>query len=503
VKQAKVVLDREFTVGAVDPRLYGCFVEHLGRCVYQGIYEPGHPTADADGFRGDVLDLVRELDMPVMRYPGGNFVSGYNWEDGVGPVDQRPRRMDLAWKTVETNRFGTNEFMDWCRKAGTAPMLAVNLGTRGPEEARNLVEYCNMKGGTAWSDLRKSHGYAQPHDVKLWCLGNEMDGHWQMGHKTATEYGRVACETAKLMKWTDPTIELVACGSSGRGMPSFGAWEAEVLDHTFDHVDYVSIHTYYGNQANDTPSFLAQPEEMNDFIHEVAATCDYVAARRKSRKRIMLSFDEWNVWFHSVNDVKKFGIKDWAEMPPILQDIYTMEDVLVVGGMLITLLNNADRVKIGCLAQLVNVIAPIMTAQGGPAWRQTIFHPFAQASRFGRGTVLRSVVTAPLYDCKQRTGVPYLASACVHNPEEDTLTVFAVNRSLTDRLRVAVDCRGFGRVTVRDWSVVRHPDLQAVNTRERPNAVRPVAAKGAHIDRGVLTVALPPASWNVIRLKTG
>jgi alpha-N-arabinofuranosidase len=295
--KARITLDKDFTIGTVDPRLFGCFVEHLGRCVYEGIYEPGHPMADEEGFRTDVLDLVRELDMPVMRYPGGNFVSGYRWEDGVGPKAGRPRRMDLAWKSIETNQFGLNEFVSWCRKARTAPMLAVNLGTRGPAAARDLVEYCNVASGTAWSDLRRTHGHAAPHNVKLWCLGNELDGPWQMGHKTAGEYGRVACETAKLMKWTDPAIELVACGSSGRGMPTFGAWEAEVLDHTFDHVDYLSIHTYYGNPAGDTPSFLAQPEEMNDFIREVAATCDFVAAKRRSRKRIQLSFDEWNVWY--------------------------------------------------------------------------------------------------------------------------------------------------------------------------------------------------------------
>jgi alpha-N-arabinofuranosidase len=504
MKKATIIVDRDYAVGSVDPRLYGCFVEHLGRCVYEGIYEPGHPAADEDGFRTDVLALVRELDMPVMRYPGGNFVSGYNWEDGIGPADRRPRRMDLAWKTIESNRFGINEFAAWCRKAGTAPMVAVNLGTRGPEAARNLVEYCNVAGGTAWSDLRRRHGHARPHGVRLWCLGNEMDGTWQMGHKTAAEYGRVACEAAKLMKWTDPTIELVACGSSGRQMGTFGAWEAEVLEHTFDHVEYLSIHTYYGNQERDTPAFLARPEEMSDFIREVVAACDYVAARRRSRKRIMLAFDEWNVWYHSSEERRKRRPADhWREAPPLLQDVYTMEDVLVVGGMLIALLNNADRVRIACLAQLVNVIAPIMTARGGPAWRQTIFHPFAQASRFGRGTVLRQDVGSPVYDTKQRSGVPYLSSACVHDPERDTLTVFAVNRSLSDRLPLSVTLRAFGRASLIEWSVVRHANLDAANTRERPDEVRPVRARGARVAGGALTAVLPPASWNVLRLKVG
>jgi len=498
--KARIALDRDFSIGAVDPRLFGCFVEHLGRCVYGGIYEPGHPKADPDGFRTDVMELVRELGMPVMRYPGGNFVSGYNWEDGVGPKDKRPRRAELAWKSTETNHFGTNEFVTWCRKANTAPMLAVNLGTRGPEEARQLVEYCNHPGGTAWSDLRKRHGFAAPHGVKLWCLGNEMDGPWQMGHKTAAEYGRVACEAAKLMKWVDPSIELVACGSSGRGMPTFGAWEAEVLEHTFDHVEYVSIHTYYGNSDNNTPAFLARPDEMSDFIREVVSTCDYVSAKRKSAKRILLSFDEWNVWFHSCNHDRT--IKPWAEAPPMLQDAYTLEDALVVGGMLITLLNNADRVKIACLAQLVNVIAPIMAEKGGPAWRQTIFHPFAQASRFGRGTVLRQAVDSPRYDVKERQGVPYLSSSCVLNPDGG-LTIFAVNRSLRDKLALTVDLRAFPRLQVEEWSVLQHRNLKAVNSRKNPDVVKPVAGKGAKVKDGKLAAVLSPASWNVIRLAAG
>lgn len=498
---AKVTLDRDFVLDRVDPRLFGGFAEHLGRCIYGGLYEPDHPTADPHGFRGDVLELVRELDMPVLRYPGGNFVSGYRWEDGVGPRDQRPARLDLAWKTTEPNLFGTNEFVDWCRAAGSAPMLAVNLGTRGPAEARELVEYCNHPGGTQLSDLRRAHGWEAPHDIKLWCLGNEVDGTWQMGHKTAQEYGRAACEAAKLMRWTDPRAELVVCGSSFRGMSTFAAWEREVLEHTFDHVDYVSIHSYYGNQNGDTASFLTRPDEMSEFIDEVVATVDHVAAQRRSRKRIMLSFDEWNVWFHSHDDRRKYDIKDWDVAPPLLQDEYTMEDALVVGGMLITLLNQCARVKIGCIAQVVNVIAPIMTQAAGPAWRQTIFWPFAQASRHGRGTVLRALVDSPRYDSAARQGAPVLALAAVR-PDDDAarLTLFAVNRSLTEPLAVEVDARSFGDFTAIDHQVLRHADLLATNTVEAPDNVRPAAAQAARPEGGRVRLELPPASWNVVRL---
>jgi len=494
--KAQLTLDKDFVVDRIDPRLYGGFVEHLGRCVYEGIYEPGHPSADAQGFRQDVLALVRELDMPVMRYPGGNFVSGYRWEDGVGPRSQRPVRMDLAWHTRESNQVGVNEFMDWCRLAGTAPMMAVNLGTRGPEEARQLVEYCNHPGGTALSDWRRSHGYASPHAIKMWCLGNEMDGDWQMGSKTAAEYGRIACEAAKVMKWVDPSIELVVCGSSNRGMDTFGAWEAEVLEHTFAHADYLSLHQYYGKRDKDTMKFLAQPELMGDYIREAVATCDYVAARKKSSKRIQLSFDEWNVWYHSHGD--RQDLSKWPMAAPLLEDIYNMEDVLVFGGMLITLLNHVDRVKAACLAQLVNVIGPIMTRKGGPAWRQTIFYPFMQASKYGRGETLRAIVRSPVYQTAARADVPYLASAVTRDAAG--VTIFAVNRHLAEPLALSVDLRSFEGLKVAEWTVMRHDRLDAVNT-EKVEAVRPVKTKGAVMKDGRhLAVRLPPASWNVVRL---
>lgn len=495
--KSTITLHPQFAISPVDPRLFGGFAEHLGRHIYEGMYEPGHPTADEQGFRQDVIALVRELNMPVMRYPGGNFVSGYNWEDGVGPKDQRPTRLDLAWNSTETNQFGTNEFVDWCRKVGTEPLLAVNLGTRGPEEARNLVEYCNHPSGTAWSDLRRAHGYEQPHGVKSWCLGNEMDGPWQMGHKTASEYGRVACEAAKLMKWTDPTAELVACGSSGRHMPTFGAWELEVLEHTFDHVEYLSLHTYLGNGANDTPSFLAMPDAMGDFIEESVALCDAVAAKRKSKKRIMLSFDEWNVWYHSFNHEKP---APWSQAPHLLEDAYTFEDALCVGGMLIELLNHADRVKIACLAQVVNVIGAIMTEAGGPAWRQTIFHPFAMASANGRGTVLQALVDSPAYDCRERQGAPVVKLSAVHKPESGELVLFALNRSLDEPLLIEADLRAFPGLQVAEWSALRHDDLKATNTKEQPGNVAPQALTGADVAEGRLNATLPPASWNVMRL---
>jgi alpha-L-arabinofuranosidase len=496
---AQITLHPDFHIGPIDPRLYGSFIEHLGRAVYGGIYEPGHPTAGSDGFRGDVLQMVRELNVPLVRYPGGNFVSGYNWEDGVGPREQRPRRLELAWKSTETNAVGLNEFMAWCAQAGTAPMLAVNLGTRGPDAARSLVEYCNFPGGTYWSDQRRTHGVATPHNVRLWCLGNEMDGLWQIGHKTAEEYGRVASETAKVMKWVDPAIELVVCGSSNRAMPTFPAWEATVLELTYAQVDYVSLHSYYGNQANDTPGFLARALDMERFITSVIATCDYVRARTRSRKTINLSFDEWNVW-HNIATWEQALTEPWPVAPPLLEETYTFEDAVLVGSLLITLLKHADRVKIACLAQLVNVIAPICTVNGGGAWRQTIFYPFQHASRYGRGLALPVNARSPHYDDPELGPVPSLDAVAVLNPADEALTVFAVNRNLEAPLPLestGLDLRDY---TVVEHITLTHPNLKACNTLADPYQVVPRSAGDARIEAGRLQTTLPKLSWNVIRL---
>jgi alpha-N-arabinofuranosidase len=496
--KASMVIDTAYRIGDIDKRMYGSFIEHVGRAVYGGIYEPGHITADADGFRQDVIDLVKKLQVPIVRYPGGNFVSGYNWEDGIGPKDSRPKRLDLAWRSIETNAIGVNEFAAWAKKIGAEVMMAINLGTRGIDAARNLVEYCKHPGGSSWSDLRKAHGVDEPHRIKTWCLGNEMDGPWQIGHKTAEEYGRLACETAKAIRCVDPDIELVACGSSHAHMRTFPEWEATVLDHTYEHVDYISLHTYYGKRDQDTPSFLARSLDMDRYINAVIATCDFIKAKKRSKKSINLSFDEWNVWYHSHEADRR--IKPWQVAPPLIEDVYTMEDALVVGTMLITLIKHADRVKIACLAQLVNVIAPVMTQTGGPAWAQTIYYPFLHASLYGRGTALNPVMESPQYDCKDFTDVPYIEAAVVKNSEEE-MTLFAVNRHQTDAILLEADLRQLTGFRVLSHTVLEHEDLQATNTATDPQRVAPHEINASTITEGMLQARLPKLSWNVIRLQ--
>jgi alpha-N-arabinofuranosidase len=497
VGSARVVIDPSRRVAELDRRVFGSFVEHMGRCVYTGIYEPEHPAADDDGFRTDVLDLVRELGVSLVRYPGGNFVSGYRWEDGVGPRAERPVRRDLAWRSTETNEFGLDEFMAWTRRAGVEAMMAVNLGTRGVQEALDLHEYATHPAGTALSDLRVANGTAEPHDVRLWCLGNEMDGPWQTGHKTAREYGRLAAETARALRQADDRLQLVACGSSGSQMPTFGAWEATVLEESYDLVDMVSAHAYYQEVDGDVASFLASGVDMDHFIDSVVATADAVGARLGSRKRIGISFDEWNVWYQSRFE-EEGPPPGWPKAPRLIEDRYNVTDAVVVGGLLVSLLRHADRVQAACLAQLVNVIAPIMTEPGGPAWRQTIFHPFAQASALCSGDVLSLALDSPTVTTTRFGEVTALDAVATR--DDRGTTVLVVNRSADDDAEVTVDTRPLGRQRVESCTTIHDSDRFAVNTADDPDRVRPRPLEVTADGDGV-RLTLPAVSFTVLRLR--
>ncbi len=498
MQQASFVIDPSFPIAPVDRRVFGTFVEHMGRCVYTGVFEPDHPSADAEGFRGDVLELVRELGPTLVRYPGGNFVSSYRWEDGVGPREERPTRLDLAWRAIEPNTVGLDEFAGWARGAGLEPMMAVNLGNRGIQEACDVLEYSNHPSGTRWSDLRIANGSKEPHGFKLWCLGNELDGPWQVGRKTPAEYGRLAAETAKAMRLVDPSIELVAVGSSHSQMPTFGTWEDTVLEHTYEHVDYVSMHAYYEEIDGDLGSFLATAVDMDAFIDAVVATADSVGARLRQRKRLKVAFDEWNVWYQ-----RRFvGAPnlDWQFARPLIEDRFTAADAVVVGSYLISLLNHADRVTVACQAQLVNVIAPIMTEPGGRAWRQTIFHPFAQAARLARGQVLRVEARSPTYSTETYGEVPLLTATATHDPASGEVVVLAVNRGTQEPLPLAVELHGFGPLVLAEHSVLAEDDPYATNTADDPDRVVPRAGRDARVADGRLEAVLPPVSWTVLRL---
>ena len=499
---ARLTIDPQFEVGPIHRRLFGSFVEHLGRCVYDGIYEPGHPTADAEGFRRDVIELVRELGVSTIRYPGGNFVSGFRWEDSVGPRDARPRRLDLAWHSTETNEVGLHEFAGWLEKVDSELMLALNLGTRGTLEALDLLEYCNIRSGTALSDRRIANGLSEPLGVGMWCLGNEMDGPWQLGHRSAEDYGKLAAQAARGLRQLDPSVELVVCGSSGSQMPTFGEWERVVLTETYDEVDYISCHAYYQEKDGDLASFLASAVDMDRFIDTVVEISDEVRAAKHSSKRVDISFDEWNVWYFDryQNDDKLSGIDNWPIAPRLLEDAYSVADAVVVGSLLISLLKHADRVASASLAQLVNVIAPIMTEPGGPAWRQTTFFPFATTSRLATGSALDVRVDSPAYDTAVYGTVPVIDAVATHDATTGRTAVFLVNRSPSDQAEVTIDVAGLGSARVLAVHTLADPDVTAKNTLDQPDRVRLAPNTSAAASGGAVTITLPAVSWTAIEL---
>ena len=481
----------------VNPRIYGSFVEHMGRCVYGGIFEPGSPYSNEEGFRTDVLDLAREMGVTTVRYPGGNFVSGYQWEDGVGPKEERPTRLDLAWRSVETNQFGLNEFMKWIKLLDAEPIMAINLGTRGVLEAAQLIEYSNYPEGTTFSDLRKQHGVSEPHQIGVWCLGNELDGPWQIGHKSAEDYGKLAKETAKAMRLVDPDVKLVACGSSFEEMPTFGEWEETVLDHTFDEVENISMHAYYEKFDDDSLSFLASSARMDRFIKGVIERADKIAAKKGSDKKINISFDEWNVWYQ-----KKFpGVDklEFVQAPRIIEDDYTVEDAVVVGSLLMTLIKNSERVDMACQAQLANVIGPIRTESGKPAWRQTSFFPFALTSKYGRGEVVDLEIEARTENANLFENLPMVDSVATR--DGDYLNVFMLNRELKDSTDLSIELEALNIDHFVEGFLIGGENLDVQNTAEKPEAFSPDSISPSEIGTNGFSIALPKVSWSLLRFK--
>ncbi|MBO4355434.1 MAG: alpha-N-arabinofuranosidase [Clostridia bacterium] len=500
MKSAKLTLDKAFAVSEVDRNLFGAFIEHMGRGVYEGIYQPGNANSDENGFRKDVLDLVRELGVTIVRYPGGNMVSAYNWEDGVGPKEDRPVRLEAAWKNIEDNSFGTNEFIDWSRKTGITPMLAVNLGTRGLSEAKDFLEYCNFPGGTSYSDLRKSHGYPDPHNVRYWCMGNEMDGPWQIGHVDASAYGSLAQRFAKIYKDIDPDVKIIACGSAGTRLPTFGQWDETVAEICCNYIDYISVHTYFDNRCktdNDTMEFLASSLDFEKQIESVISAVDFACVKNRSDKKINLSVDEWNVVYrpHGKNppDV------NWTKAPHQIEDVYNLEDALVVGSILQTMINHADRVKIACLAQLVNVIAPIMTSDSS-AWKQTIFYPFADCSKYAVGKSLRTSVECESYfSAKRKKDVPYISVSAVYDEGSDKLALFVLNRDLYEGCSLKLNLNGFDPKAISEHRVLNNDDIKAVNTENNPdNVFERFATCDTILPDGSVVIDLEPHSWNTV-----
>ena len=510
MQKANMIIDRDFTISRTDPKLFSSFVEPLGRCIYGGLYEPGHPTADENGFRRDVLSLIKPLNLTMNRFPGGNYTSTFRWEDSIGPKESRPRRAEVAWQCIETNEFGLNEFADWSKLNGSDVMMTVNLATRGVLEAMDCVEYCNVEKGTYWSDMRRSHGYEKPHGYRYWCLSNEIDGPWQVGQNTGAVYGHLAREASKAMKLMDPDIKTVLAGSSNPFMPTYPEFDAQALEQAWDYIDYLSLHHYISNLKNDTPNYLAKTLSTEQFFHEAAGLFSYIKAKKRSSHDVFISFDEFNTW-HTVSGNERMEKPRWGIATPLLEDTYTMEDAVALGAMLITVLRNADVVKIACMSELVNCISHIRTRTGGGSWVLPPYYSFLLYSRYGRGTVLMAKIDSPLYDSTEYTDVPYLDAVPVLG-DDGSLAIFAINRSLTDELLLETELRGFVQEkggddgqpqkewTAAEMHVISHPDPKATNTEENPDEVT-IHSGTAQFTGGKLQAMLSPLSFNVIILK--
>ncbi len=482
---ARIYVDPAQKIAPLDRMVLGSFLEHLGRAIYEGVYDPGSKHADANGFRKDIIEEIKKMGVPTVRYPGGNFVSGYNWLDGVGPKEKRPTVIDKAWNTIEPNQFGTNEFMAWCKAVGTEPLMGMNIGTGTPEMCAALVEYCNQEKGTKWSELRRSHGVEKPHHVRYWCIGNEMDGPWQIGHMTSREYGRKARDAANQMRMVDRSLQLIACGSSNTVMPTYLEWDRETLEECYDLVDAISLHCYYRNDraefgaGGESAKYVALNLVMDRQIEDIAGVCDYVRARKRSPKRLWLSFDEWNVWYRA-----RDGNGQRQLAPHLLEEVYNLEDGLLVGGLLNSLLRHADRVKVACLAQLVNVIAPITTNKDG-FFRHPIYYPYLWALQAAHGDVLDIATDSPMYEVTglgqpsregrpgrgEVTQVPYLDVVGTLDSVGGKVSLFILNRDLEKPRDVEIVWREVPPLKVLMSQVLTGPDLKAANSFEKPNNV--------------------------------
>ena len=490
--KAQIFIDTNRTIAPISPLLFGGFAEHMGRCIYEGIYDPKSPRADERGLRKDVMEALCDQGYTIIRYPGGNFLSGYHWLDGVGPKEQRPRRRELAWQSLETNQFGTDEFIEFCRMINVQPMLGVNMGTGTIQSAADLVEYCNGPAGTHLSDLRIRHGFPEPHNVRYWCVGNEMDGPWQMGHLDAIAYGNKALEAAKLMKWQDPTIKTILCGSSNDQMSTYPQWDRTALEIAWEHMDYLSMHYYASNRQDDTASYLASAALFERYIDTLEGTLRYVKAKQRSKHDIYLSWDEWQVW-HMTAPLQG----NWIEAPHLAEEIFNLEDALVVAQWLNVFLRKSHVLKIACVAQIVNVISWLHTRPDG-LLKQASYYPFKLVSNLARGEALDIHVKAPQLETKQYDAVPILDVSASYDAETEQGAVFVVNRSQTEPVLTELIWQNGQRIQFdKAWQLAGN-DPKEANTWDDPERLVAKVIPVPTIDKDRVTLILPPLSYTVL-----
>ncbi len=484
---ARIKIDTDRTIGEVHPNLFGNFAEHLGRMIYGGIYEEGSPLSDADGYRKDVFEAVKQLNVSILRWPGGNFASGYNWNDGIGPKDRRPVRIDLAWNDLESNRFGTDEFLRYCERLGTEPYICINAGLGTVDDARHWVEYCNESRHTYWADQRRKNGREEPYKVKYWALGNEIDGPWQLGNKSAEEYAKFALETAKAMRLVDRDIKLVASGSSNYGA-DWISWNRTVLQTLRNQADYIALHTYINNRDNDLERFLGWSQTIDHYIEVTAGLIRQAQSGQANPRPIYIAYDEWNVWYRTGNREK-------------LEEVYNFEDALAMGMFFNSFFRHANVVKMANLAQMVNVIAPIMTNKQG-LFLQPIYFPIVEYGKQRGNTALDVWVSAPTYQIQTRPPLRYLDVSATHNPKERTVYVNVLNRSKDKDISTRIENQEGGIQNDVDVWAMNHTDLKATHTFGDDKKVRPaIRTISAAVQNNGFTYTFPAHSLTILRLR--
>ena len=511
LNKGKVSIDKNFIrKRAVDDRIFSAFVEHLGNVIYNGIYNPSYPEADRDGFRKDVIALVKELNLTGIRYPGGNYICSYNWEDTVGPVEERPVRADLAWQQTEPNTIGLAEFEKWVKAVGSRLIMAVNMSTRGAVDAANLVEYCNHPKDTFYSDLRRKHGHEEPYGIREWCVGNEVDGPWNIGTKRAEVYGWDAAEAAKAMRRIDKNIELVAVGSSGTQLETYLEWDRIVLENVYDSCDYISLHRYMAMPGIDDPSsydwsdagdYLELAGRLERNIQEVAAVCDYVKGRKRSDKTMYISMDEYNaIDVGLYEDERREERNLWEIGPSERSRGMSMRCTLLFGLSMLTILRHSDRIRIACQAILINGGGMVICEKDEEAWVNGSYYIFLHCSRYGRGKVLEEVQEAPHYDTKTCKNVSALDSVSIYHEDEKELDIFVVNKS-DGELEFVLEPACFGRLEPIEHLIIATEKLTDHNSAEKKEVIRPVSRMDIVSGDGQIKCKLDKYSWNVLRLK--
>lgn len=499
MKKSKIMLDKTFCrQKPVDDRVFSAFVEHMRNVIYKGIYNPDHPTSDENGFRQDVIELVKDLDLTAIRYPGGNFICSYNWEDTVGPIERRPVRRDLAWGDKEPNIVGPAEFEKWLEKINSKLIMAVNLSTRDAVAAANEVEYFNYPEGTYYSELRKEHGHPQPYDVRVWCVGNEVDGPWNIGRKRAETYAWDAAEAAKAMKRIDPSIELVAVGSSGTQLDTYLEWDRIVLEAVYDSCDYISLHRYMGMaeidqkytyDQNDVGDYLELAGRLEQNIKDVIAACDYVKGRLGSKKEMNISLDEYNVV--DIRIPEGFSGEDIG---------LSMEATLLFGLSMLAILRHSDRIKIACQSILINGSGMVMCEGDEDAWVNGTYYVFQHCSKFGRGTVLEQMADIPVYNTATVSDAKIMDSVCIYHEDTGELDIFAVNKT-DEALEFEINAAQFKDLKVIEHLEVCTEDLSDRNSAQNPNMICPVSKQDITVTSEKINCVLNKYSWNVLRLK--